>query len=76
MVRLGKELQERGSIDIYPGTWGIRIRHTDGYDRLRSDVTDYIQIQPGQSYILNIAWEKAPFGGKQLAFTLREAGSP
>jgi hypothetical protein len=72
VIRLKKELDERGEVRLYPGHWGVRVMHTDGRDRLRSNVIDYFTVEPGKTYIMDIRWEKAPVGGRQLGFALRE----
>lgn len=69
-LKLTKIFKERGSLELYPGTWGIRFKHTTGNHSMRSDQTAYVTVEPGKSYDLKFAWETNDKGNYEMKMTL------
>lgn len=75
-LSLTKILKEIGSVELFPGTWGIRFKHTTGEGSLRSDQTSYIQIEPGVDYDLTFKWENNDKGQGRMNFYLVPKTNP
>jgi len=58
-------------LTLYPGQWAIRVKHTTGYNKLRSDKTFYFFVEAGKNYVLDVTWERKN-GSKMLHFEPRE----
>ena len=70
VLRLGKILNRMKSLDLFPGIWGFRVRHTTGNGDLRSEQTHYFQVDAGHEYQLVIR-----DSDKALRFELKQGNA-
>lgn len=61
-LNLGKIFKNFETFQLYPGTWGLRFRHTNGNHSLRSDRTVYFDVEPGKEYDMKFAWVNSSNG--------------
>ncbi len=71
IVNFRKIFNDVEPITLYPGQWALRIKHTNGYNQLRSDQTAYFTVEPGKNYELELSWEKKK-GSRMLQIEPRE----
>lgn len=56
-LNLTKIFKKTEALKLFPGTWGIRFKHTNGEGSLRSDRTEYFKLEPGQNYEMRFSWD-------------------
>jgi len=69
-LNLTKIFRKTQPLKLFPGTWGIRFKHTNGEGSLRSDRTEYFQVEPGQNYNMQFSWETDNRGIGRMAMKL------
>ncbi len=69
-LSLGKILNKKDPLALFPGNWVLEVIAMDGEDRLQSRDKIQIQIENGHQYVLGIKWETNRQGVRQLIGSL------